>query len=128
MASSTTSITSGFDYQARHFWLLACRLFCAHTKVARIGFELDEVRGFDDIVLYYAEPIPSERGDLVAADHHQVKFHVDHGGAFTWQSLMDPGFIGATRYSLLQKTQSAAELAGSEARRLIVLSPWQIQP
>jgi hypothetical protein len=128
MPSSTTSIISGFDYQARHFWLLACRLFFAHTKVVRIGYELDDVRGFDDIVLYYAGAIPSERGDPIVADHYQVKFHVDYGGAITWQSLMDPRFIGASSRSLLQKLQGAVAMADSEGRRFIVLSPWQIHP
>src|SRR5215213_1958239 len=110
MANAITPRQQGDDYQARFFWLHACRLFQPHTKVARVGFELSRVKSFDDVVVTYAEPLCYERGDKIGADYFQVKFHVSQAGAFTCDALIDPKFINATSVSLLQRLR-AAQLA-----------------
>ena len=59
----------GDDYQARFFWLQACRLFQPYSKVCNVGYELRLVRAFDDVLVKYSQPLCLERGDLVQADY-----------------------------------------------------------
>lgn len=98
--------------------------------MARVGYELNRIESFDDVVVTYHHPIPDERGDLVAADYHQVKFHVNQAGAFTHEALVDPAFINATSVSLLQRLRAAQLVFAPNggARRFIIASPWIIHP
>lgn len=130
MANAITPRQQGDDYQARFFWLQACRLFQPHTKVARVGFELSRVKSFDDVVVTYAEPLCYERGDKIAADYFQVKFHVSQAGAFTCDALIDPIFINATSVSLLQRLRDAqlTFAPDGDGCRFIIVSPWVIHP
>ena len=130
MANAGIARTQGDDYQARFFWLQACRLFQSHAKVARVGYELNRIKSFDDVVITYSEPLSFERGDIVAADYFQVKFHVSQAGAFTCDALLDPKFINATKVSLLQKLYAAQRTFAPNGRgcRLIIVSPWSIHP
>ena len=119
----------GDDYQARFFWLQACRLFAPHSRVCRVGYELKDVPFFDDVAVFYGESIPDVRGGLVRADYYQVKFHVDQAGAFTWDALVDSDFIRA-KSSLLQRLQVVqSELAPKgEGCRFYVVAPWPVHP
>lgn len=128
MAKAVIPRLQGDDYQGRFFWLQASRLFHDHTKVQRVAYEYDEIKSFDDVVVFYSEPIPDERGGTCLADYFQVKFHVDHNGAFTCDALIDPAFIGADKVSLLQKLRAAQlkrAIDGNGARFFIV-SPWAV--
>ncbi len=120
----------GDDYQARFFWLQACRLFQSHTKVCHVGYELAQVKSFDDVVVKYSEPLCFERGDRVAADYFQVKFHVNQAGAFTCGAFIDPSFINAKSVSLLQRLHSAQKAFAPDGTgcRLIIVSPWIVHP
>ena len=90
MAHSVGARTQGDDYQARVFWLNACRLLLPEQRVTRVVYEHSETRFFDDVVVFYDSDAAGERGEYSRADHYQVKFHVDHSGCFTYQSLTDP--------------------------------------
>lgn len=130
MANALKAIYNGEDYQAYYFWLHASRLFQPFTKVAKVAYELNEIKSFDDVVVSYATPLLDERGNNYSKDYLQIKFHVDSGGAFTHQALIDPAFINATSESLLKKihkaqTKFATNGAGS---RLILASPWVVDP
>ena len=57
MAKAVKARMAGDDYQARWFWLQACRLFYKDTYVERVGYELDEFKAFDDVVVKYKKPI-----------------------------------------------------------------------
>jgi len=126
MTEAIAARTRGDDYQARVFWLKACRLFQEHSVVEEIAFDDPALRYFDDVSLYYKRAVPDERGDTVLADHYQVKFHVDCAGCLTWESLMDPGFIGAKESSLLQRMHDfrAAYASSKVPFRLYFVSPW----
>jgi SMODS-associated and fused to various effectors sensor domain len=130
MAKAITARMQGDDYQARFFWLQACRLFQPYTKVCHVAYELDRVKSFDDVVVTYSEPLCLERGDLVEADYFQVKFHVNQAGAFTCAAFIDPKFINATRVSLLQRLHAAqrAFAPNGTGCRLIIVSPWIVHP
>jgi hypothetical protein len=126
MTEAIAARTRGDDYQARVFWLNACRLFQEHSAVEEVAFDDPELRYFDDVSLYYKWAVPDERGDTVLADHYQVKFHVDCAGCLTWESLMDPAFIGAKATSLLQRMQEfrTAYVSTKIPFRLYFVSPW----
>ena len=110
------------------FWLQACRLFERHTKVARVGYEIDDVPHFDDTSVVYVEPIRDAHGEVVSADYYQIKWHVDLGGALTCDALTDPSFIGSKTTSLLQRLHEAAKTtsARNETARFNFVTTWSI--
>lgn len=133
MANAVVARIQGDDYQARHFWLTACRLFEDHSKVIRVGYDMDgsgAPKAFDDVVAFYGSPVPDGRGGTVSADYCQVKFHVNHAGAFTCAALTDPAFISASAVSFLQRLKAAQEqyAPGGLGARFFIVSPWQISP
>jgi hypothetical protein len=130
MANAVVARNQGDEYQARFFWLSACRLFQPHAKVVQVGYETDRIKSFDDIVIDYATPLHFERGDLVATDYFQIKFHVNQAGAFTCDAFTDPKFINASKFSLLQKLHDAQRSVAPNGAgcRFIIVSPWGIHP
>lgn len=129
MARAIAARNQEDDYQARWFWCQACRLFDTHTKVVRVAYKANNVKSFDDIVVYFDGMI-DEEGNNLHAEYFQVKFHVASAGALTWKSLIDPSFINATSVSLLQRLKYAQEKYapnGTESH-FILYSPWQIHP
>ncbi len=126
MAEAIAARTRGDDYQARVFWLHACRLFQEHSAVEEVAFDDPALQYFDDVSLYYKWGVPDERGGTILADHYQVKFHVDCSGCLTSDSLLDPAFIGAKSRSLLQRIQDfrAAYASAKIPFRLYFVSPW----
>src|SRR5688500_12081171 len=102
MANAVIPRMQGDEYQARIFWLEATRLFMNPALVTEVGYEVDGVRGFDDVAVFYGGAHGSGTDPKVGADYFQVKFHVSNAGVFTAASLIDPGFIGAERFSLLE--------------------------
>ncbi len=129
MKKAVAARTIGDDYQALFFWLQACRLFEADTKVTQVEIEADNVRSFDDVVVRYSDGI-LENGTPVASECYQVKFHVTKNGAFTWAGMMDPAFINAESVSLLKRLRTAQlEYApGGTGALFIMYSPWVIDP
>jgi hypothetical protein len=130
MANALKAIYQGEDYQALYFWLYASRLFQSFSKVAKVAYELNEIKSFDDIVVSYACPLLGERGNTFIKDYFQIKFHVNLGGAFTHKALIDPAFINASSESLLKKVQRAQSHFATNVNdsRLILASPWTIHP
>ncbi|WP_341531834.1 SAVED domain-containing protein (plasmid) [Nostoc sp. UHCC 0302] len=119
----------GDDYQARWFWFQVCRLFSERTKVVRVGYEANNIKSFDDVVVYY-KGMQDDEGNPLNTEYHQVKFHVTSAGAFTYKGMMNPAFINATSVSILQRLKNAqTQYApnGTEAH-FILYSPWQIDP
>ncbi|AWT37323.1 hypothetical protein DM785_16535 (plasmid) [Deinococcus actinosclerus] len=130
MAQAIKPRHEGEYLQARLFWLWVCKLFQPHTSVNQVGFELNDAKSFDDVVVRYRKPIPDGRGAVTAVDYMQVKHHATHRGSVTVASLADPVFIGATSTSLLQKVlavqrQHAPDGSGC---RFILHQPWPIDP
>jgi hypothetical protein len=119
----------GDDYQARWLWFHICRLFSERTKVVRVGYEANNIKSFDDVVVYY-QGMQDDEGNPLNAEYYQVKFHVTSAGAFTYEGMMNPSFINATTVSILQRLKNAqAQYAphGTEAH-FILYSPWHIHP
>lgn len=113
------AVLSGVDFQARWFWLQACRLLAGSNCIEQVGFEIEEFGSFDDVVIHYNKDIPDSAIQYKNAEYHQLKFHLRNQSAFTWKSLIDPSFIGATSVSLLQKLKLAVEKSRAENRKLV---------
>ncbi len=128
MTAAVVARQQGDDYQARIFWLEACRLFSRYSKVARVVYEFKGMKAFDDVAVLYSSPIPDERGGQIVADYFQAKFHVDLKGNLTCASLIDPDAIGATSVSLLERLHTAATGVGGAGARFNLISAWPIQP
>ena len=111
MARAVSARQQGDAYQARAFWLKACRLFLPHTKVERVGYEINDMPHFDDIAVFYGNDVSDWHGNTLDSDYYQVKWHVDQSGSITSDSLVDPRFIGSRATSLLQRLKEAFEVS-----------------
>lgn len=120
----------GDDYQARWFWIQACRLFDDRPCVERVGYELALARAFDDVVTFHCRPAVDEFGDPIDVDCFQAKFHVDQRRQFTCGALTDPEFVSGTSVSLLQRLRQARDVFERAGRRgrFSIISPWIIHP
>lgn len=130
MTKSILAIYNGNDYQARIFWLQACQALYSDSKIEKVGYEVDNIKSFDDVGVIYKSPILSERNELITADYWQVKYHVDASGVLTYEQLTEPGFINATANSILQRLHQAQLVLAPDGigARLYYVSPWHIQP
>lgn len=128
MTRAIVARVAGDDYQARWFWMQACRLFYEHSKVIRVEYETPAVRVFDDVAVFYGDGMRDEDGYPLRAEYYQVKFHVTYAGAFTAANLADPDFINATSASLLQRLRDAQRQQAPDGIgvQFVVHSPWAI--
>lgn len=106
----------GHNYQSRIFWENALNLLQPGSCVIEVTFEANGPKAFDDVVVKYDPPIPGSGPERVPAEYHQVKWHVDSAGRFGYQDLIDPAFIGATTFSLLERLQQARRTTPAGAR------------
>lgn len=129
MAKSVLAIYNGNDYQARVFWLQACQTMNSDSKIDKVGFEVEDIRFFDDVATIYKSPILGERNEQITADYWQVKYHVDASGVFTHNQLIDPKFINSKASSILQRLhQMQVDFSHNGlGTRFYFVSPWQIQ-
>lgn len=120
----------GDDYQARWFWMQACRLFYDRTKAVRVAYEQNNVKSFDDVVIYYNNSMQDDDGTRLEAEYYQVKFHVTAAGAITWQGMMDPAFINASTFSILQRLKDAQQqyAPNGSGCHFKLYTPWMVHP
>lgn len=129
MARAVSARMKGDDYQALVFWKYAVKMLRDDSEIAKIEFENGEVKSFDDIVIHYMRPQRFRDSDITT-DYVQVKFHVTGNDMFTFESLIDPTFINATKNSFLSNVKNAMEKLGDEFfnARFIIYSQWTISP
>ena len=94
---------NGDIYQDRAFWLKACRLLLSKSKVQHVGYEIGDVRYFDDVSVEYSETINGPRGEKIEVDYYQVKYHESQEGTISCDLLVQPSYLGAKRDSLLER-------------------------
>jgi len=107
MAEAVTARWHGDNYQSRIFWQNAFNLLDPTSCVVEVTFEANGPKAFDDVVVKYNPPVPRSGPQRIAADYHQIKWHVEMGGRFGYQDFVDPTFIGAQKVSLLQRLNQA---------------------
>lgn len=130
MANAVIARKQGDEYQARYFWLQACRLFEKQGFANQVCFELNAPKSIDDVGVFYRSGMNEEWLKPLSADFFQVKFHVDCAGGLTWEAFLDPTFINATKVCLLNRIHQAFQslrLRGLNCRLNLVL-PWPIRP
>lgn len=115
MADAVTARWHGDNYQVRIFWENAFNLLLPHSCVVEVTFEANGPRAFDDVVVKYDPPIARSGPERVSAEYHQVKWHVETGGRFGFEDFVDPDFIGAQAFSLLQRLHQARQTAPPSA-------------
>ena len=107
MADAVVARWHGDNYQARVFWQNAFNLLMPHTCVVEVTFEANGPKAFDDVVVKYDPPIARSGPHRVSAEYHQIKWHVQTGGRFGYEDLINPDFIGAQSFSLLERLQQS---------------------
>lgn len=120
MADAITAQWHGHNYQSRIFWLNAMDLLRPATCVSRVTFEANGPKAFDDVVVHYKPPVVRSGPDPIAAEYHQIKWHVETGGRLGYEDLTRPGYIGAKSFSLLERLRDAKQAAAGPARMLLV--------
>lgn len=112
MTDAVIANWDGHDYQARFFWIHASGLRDPEKPhIVEVSYEADGPKGFDDVVVRYSPGQAGRRPFRVETAHHQVKFHVNSAGRFGFKDLIEPEFIGATSFSILQRLKDAVEKA-----------------
>jgi hypothetical protein len=129
MAKSILATYGGNDYQARIFWYQACQAMYSDSKIEKVGFEVEDIKYFDDVVTIYRSTILGERNEAITADYWQVKYHVNANGVLTFAQLTDPKFIKSKTSSILQRLRHVQKefAPGGLGARFYFISPWQIQ-
>ena len=108
MATSVLANWHGHDYQARYFWIEASRLKNPQQDfVVEVSYEADGPKAFDDVITRYNPPRRSTGPDRIQADYYQIKFHVTQAASFGYEDLIDPAFIGAETFSILERLKQA---------------------
>jgi hypothetical protein len=121
LADAVVASWSGHDYQARLFWIKASALRNpAQHYVIEVAYEANGPKSFDDVVVRYDPPRQSATGYPVAADYHQVKFHMNIAGRFGFEDLVKPEFLNAKTISLLQRLQDAKKSAAPNSAFTLV--------
>lgn len=115
MADSVMARWHGDNYQARIFWENAFNLLLPHSCVVEVQFEANGPKAFDDVVVKYDPPVARSGSERVSAEYYQVKWHVQTGGRFGYEDFVDPNFIGAQTFSLLERLQQARQTAPTSA-------------
>lgn len=106
----------GDNYQARIFWENAINLLDPTSCVVEVTFEANGPKAFDDVVVKYDPPVARSGPERIAAEYHQVKWHVEYGGRFGYEDFVDPAFIGAQAVSLLERLQQARRTTAPNSR------------
>ena len=119
----------GDNYQSLVFWKYANMMLKKGSEIEKIVFEDDVIKSFDDIVVYYAKPRMFRSSDI-DRDYIQVKFNMAKEKMFTIDNLLDPSFINAKKYSLLDRVVEAYRNLGDEFKRcrFIIYSIRDIDP
>lgn len=118
----------GDAFQARIFWRKAACLLDPTSPVTVVGFESGP-KGFDDVwVAYAADRAPSDQeGRPILREHIQCKWHVSIND-FGYADLINPEWINANRFSLLQRAYAAQIAYASDGFgvRFKLLTNWHI--
>lgn len=118
----------GDAFQARIFWRKAACLLDPTSPVTVVGFESGP-KGFDDVwVAYAADRAPSDHeGRPILREHIQCKWHVSIND-FGYADLIDPEWINANKFSLLQRARAAqvAHARDGIGARFKLLTNWRI--
>ena len=120
----------GDEFQSRLFWLKATSLLDPNSPVEKVAYETGP-KGFDDILVEYDPQTapPDHEGKPILRRHIQSKWHTV-GGRFGYGDLIDPSFINAQRFSLLQNAYDAQTRHAPDGSgcRFEFVTNWLLRP
>ncbi|MGL5254200.1 MAG: hypothetical protein ACRC9L_04240 [Brevinema sp.] len=127
MAKAISARQFGDEYQQLVFWKYALILLSGNYEIDKIKYEDEAVKSYDDVVIEYAIP-QKFRDTTINKEYIQVKFHMRDNNFFSLDNLLDPAFINATKYSLLDNVVSAFRSLGDEFKncKFVIYSMWDI--
>lgn len=122
MANPIRPRSLGDEYQARHYWLHALDLLDPESGICRVGFDINGIKAFDDVVVEYSTPKGQRSAQPLNKHCVQVKWQAHRDSRFGFKDLVDPDFINATTISLLHRLKAARreEDAADEIRYSLV--------
>lgn len=128
MTQALATQREGHAFQARIFWRKALCLLDPSSPVIRVGFESGP-KGFDDVWVEYDQnraPIDFE-GKPIRREHIQCKWHVSIND-FGYTDLVNPEWINANRFSLLQRAHKAQleHAKDGTGARFKLLTNWRV--
>lgn len=130
MTKAIIARRKGDEYQARIFWIHLLKLRTS-DYIETVYLESDKVSFLDDVVVNYKLPIcERSTGNRIDSDLFQCKYHVAQNGAFTYENLLDPGFINCKSESMLRRLYSAyiKLIKENKSFRLYIVSNWFWHP
>lgn len=122
MVSAVIPRWHGDNYQARIFWESALNLLDPTSCVVEVTFEADGPKAFDDVVVKYSPAVVRSGPDRISAEYHQVKWHVQYGGRFGYEDLINPEFIGAKKFSILERLMHARQSVPASTSRFAFIT------
>ena len=128
MAKAIVARRKGDEYQARFFWLKLLEMRTG-DYIESVTLESDQVSFVDDVVVSYCEPIMDRLIGKreVVRELFQCKYHMTRGNVFTYENLIDPGFINSKSSMLKRLYDAYVSLSGelcTDAFRLYIFSNW----
>jgi hypothetical protein len=130
MAKANVARRQGDDFQARLFWLNAASLLDPHSSTISVAYETGP-KSFDDIRIEFdpQKPPQDHEGKSIYRKHLQCKWHTT-AGSFGYQDLIDPAFINAERFSILQRAHKAQVQHGADGfgYQFRFVTNWRLKP
>ncbi len=126
---SLGAVAAGIRYQVRFFWRHALAMLVPQPRVSKVILEHRGVDAVDDVVVFYAAPGVNDRGALVTADFHQLKFHVAKTGVVDHDNVLDPAWTGTKDAILARLAAAWSELRDVHpGARLSLVTNWPWDP
>lgn len=129
MARSILACQYGYEYQKLTFWVYINEMLEQDSEIEKVCYEYDEVKSFDDVVVFYSESRADSKGNTRLKDYIQVKFSQRSKNNITLENLYSPTFVNSTTYSFLGKVALAYKKLGDEFENsfFILYTPNQIK-
>lgn len=128
MTQAVSVRREGDIFQARMFWKKAACLLDPDCPIIKVGFERGP-KSFDDLWVEYdpARCLQDQNGHPLRREYIQCKWHV-RPDTYGHTHLIDPEFINAEKYSLLQKAREAqlAHAPDGIGSRFRLLTNWRV--
>lgn len=128
MAGAIIARQLGDEYQQLVFWKYALMMLSGKYEIENIRYEDNAVKSYDDVVIEYSKP-QMFRDSTISKEYIQVKFHMRDDDVFTLDNLLDPAFINAKKYSLLDNVVAAYRNLGDEFKNslFVIYSMWDVE-
>lgn len=69
MARSILACQYGYEYQKLTFWVYINEMLEQDSEIEKVCYEYDEVKSFDDVVVFYSESRADSKGKTSVLYH-----------------------------------------------------------